>query len=297
MGLASSCLPTPASQQSPSHADRSRRAAAWTLPPAMERRAAVAAAAQRGAFAKLSDWLRASGAVTSGVKIEFYSESVRGVHAARDIAPHKRIITIPHACLITDQMARETPLGQRIQKIATVLTAPKHCQLTCYILSMRERGDSFHRAFFDVLPTDIDSFPLLWDATALSSLEASSVVHEIDARRAAHRSDFDRIIAVAPEMERFGFDAFLWARVMVGSRNFSIVIGGKKCTAMVPLADMLNDAGHARDTAWTFDDSLDAFTVTSLHPIATGSQITDSCVTCILKSDELSLSHELTGWG
>jgi hypothetical protein len=242
-------------------------------------------------FATFRAWLETNGASANGVDFAFFSDSVRGVHAAVDIAPHTRIITVPAACLIRSSDVVKTPLGKKISSVAAQLTAPDHSQLTCYVLTMHERGDSFHQPFFDVLPTDIDNFPVRWDEGSLAILEASSVVHEIAARKQSIQNDYARILTVAPEMERFGFERFLWCRTMVGSRNFSVNIGGLKTTVLVPLADLLNDGGSKRDTVWTYSETLDAFTVTSVRPIAAGAQITDSYGSSICNS------RRLVDWG
>jgi histone-lysine N-methyltransferase SETD3 len=61
----------------------------------------------------------------------------------------------------------------------------------------------------------------------------------------------------------------------VGSRNFGININGVKRTTMVPWADMLNHF-RPRETSWTFDNSQQGFTMTSLKQLSSGQQIMDS---------------------
>ena len=281
---ASGCLPS--SLPPPPSSDAGARAA-WVRAKDSE----DAKRDQLPRFARFRTWLETNGALTNGVDFAFFSGSVRGVHAAVDIAPHTRIITVPAACLIKTSDAVQTPLGKKISSVAAQLTAPDHSQLTCYVLTMHERGNSFHQPFFDVLPTDIENFPVRWDERSIAWLEASSVVHEIAARKQSIQNDYERILTVAPEMERFGFERFLWCRTMVGSRNFSVHVGGVNSTMLVPLADMLNDGGRERDTVWTYSETLDAFTVTSARPIAAGAQITDSYGSSICNT------RRLVDWG
>lgn len=61
----------------------------------------------------------------------------------------------------------------------------------------------------------------------------------------------------------------------MGSRNFSIIVNGKKVTAMVPLADMLNHF-RPRETSWTFDNRQQGFTITSLKNLGGNCQVMDS---------------------
>lgn len=50
---------------------------------------------------------------------------------------------------------------------------------------------------------------------------------------------------------------------------------GLRTAALVPYADMLNHL-RPRETKWQFEDSLQAFTVSSLKPISAGAEIMDS---------------------
>ena len=61
----------------------------------------------------------------------------------------------------------------------------------------------------------------------------------------------------------------------VGKSNFGITVNGVKRTTMVPFSDMLNHY-RPRETSWTFDDSQQSFTMTSLSPIKLGQQVMDS---------------------
>jgi len=52
-------------------------------------------------------------------------------------------------------------------------------------------------------------------------------------------------------------------------------IDGHRTSALVPHADMLNHH-RPRETKWTYDDELEAFTITTLQRIPTGAQVYDS---------------------
>ena len=78
-----------------------------------------------------------------------------------------------------------------------------------------------------------------------------------------------------PEYRSFGLDEFVWARLVVITRIFGLVVSGNKTDGLVPMADMLNHK-RPRETSWTFDDSRGSFTITSLRPMLRGEQIYDS---------------------
>ena len=64
-------------------------------------------------------------------------------------------------------------------------------------------------------------------------------LYKIRQRQKAFIEDYNTIIDVCPEFKQWSLKDFLWARTIVGSRNFGIDIGGVNRTAMVPLSDML----------------------------------------------------------
>lgn len=82
-------------------------------------------------------------------------------------------------------------------------------------------------------------------------------------------------LQVDPSFARFSLERFSWARMIVCSRNFGLTVHGVKTAALVPFADMLNHY-RPRETSWTFDQSIDSFTITSLGTITTGAQVYDS---------------------
>lgn len=220
-------------------------------------------------------WLRDNGAFFPNLYFKCYAKNVRGVHAKTTIPNYQRFMQIPLKCLITDQMARNTPIGRRLQKVSSQLTVPNHCQVIVYMLMTRARGDSFFQPYYDVLPEDFNNFPIFWDHEALGWLEGSVLVQQIKDRKANIRSDYDAICHALPEFRRFSFKEFLWCRTAVGSRNFSIVVRGEKRTAMVPQADMLNHL-RPRECSWTFDNAANSFVITSLTKIPKGAQVFDS---------------------
>ena len=107
-------------------------------------------------------------------------------------------------------------------------------------------------------------------------MEGSDLVRQIEDRKANIAADYNAVCRCCPDFgERHTLQDFLWCRTAVGSRNFGITINGVKRTTMVPYSDMLNHY-RPRETSWTFDDSQQSFTMTSLAPIAIGQQVMDS---------------------
>ena len=101
-------------------------------------------------------------------------------------------------------------------------------------------------------------------------------MRQIQDRKINIKADYDAVCRCCPDFgERHTLEDFLWCRTAVGSRNFGITVNGVKRTTMVPFSDMLNHY-RPRETSWTFDDSQQSFTMTSLSPIKLGQQVMDS---------------------
>lgn len=118
--------------------------------------------------------------------------------------------------------------------------------------------------------------PIFWSDEELEGLKGSYLLTQIEDRNHAITEDYYAICEVAPELAQIAtLDEFKWARMCVCSRNFGLQIDGTRTSALVPHADMLNHY-RPRETKWTYDDDMKAFTITSLQSIPAGSQVYDS---------------------
>ena len=287
----------------------------FTAPAVVAQQAAIDAA-QRASFEAFEAWLARNGAAFPGLKLECYTENVRGVYADVDIPARTRIMHIPLACLITDALARATPLGQKVYALRFALVVPTHSLVIVYILTemsaardqrrraagplgcsktdggararkspddaagsgAEESEISFFQPYFDVLPRDLSNFPVYWRDAELELLRGSALHREIAQRNVNIKADFDVLSRKIPELAAYScwtHADFMWCRTIVASRNFSITVDGVGCTAMVPQADMLNHF-RPRETSWTYEQDLGAFTMKSLVNLSGGRQVMDS---------------------
>jgi hypothetical protein len=138
-------------------------------------------------------------------------------------------------------------------------------------------GDnSFFKPYYDILPKTLSNIPIFWNDEELLYLKGSYLLTQIKDRVDAITEDYYTICQVAPQLKDIAtLEEFQWARMCVCSRNFGLQIDGHRTSALVPHADMLNHH-RPRETKWSFDDELQAFTITTLQPIAAGAQVYDS---------------------
>lgn len=178
--------------------------------------------------------------------------------------------------MITVEMGKATDVGRAVLEAELELDAPKHVFLMLFLLIDRHNPQSFFQPYYEVLPRTLSNMPIFWSPKELGWLRGSYLLTQIEERKRAIRTDYEAISRVWPAFPQLcTLDEFSWARMCVCSRNFGIVINGTRTSAMVPYADMLNHL-RPRETKWTFDNILGAFTITSLKAIPQGGQVYDS---------------------
>eukprot|EP00750_Incisomonas_marina_P026006 INCI586.2.p1 GENE.INCI586.2~~INCI586.2.p1 ORF type:complete len:598 (+),score=87.19 INCI586.2:309-2102(+) len=238
----------------------------------------LAEANQRRArkFADLMAWLGRSGAYMPQVGVCEVGEAGFAVFSKTDIAESKSVLKIPLSCLVTDTLAAGTPTGRLLADLRDKVAALAHCQLSVFLLEDMERGPKscFH-AYYQSLPQQLPQHSLFWTTEEKSLLRGTCFLDDVQSFEVMVKTDYETIVNRLPAFRRFSFAKFLWSRIIVSSRNFSIRINHSDHIALVPLADMMNHH-EPRRTAWEYRDDDRAFVITSLDSFRAGSQITNS---------------------
>ena len=122
------------------------------------------------------------------------------------------------------------------------LSASKHCYTAIFILlDMKTNKTSHFQPYYKILPETYPNMPLFWNVETLGWLEGSFLTTQVAERKANMQQDYAEICRVAPEFRSLAtIREWMWARIVVASRNFGVTINGHKTDAMVPYADMLN---------------------------------------------------------
>ena len=222
-------------------------------------------------------WLQEHGCSYPGLYLKKYTDEVRGVHTEIPIPASSQIVKVPLKLLIHEGMGQKTEVGAICHNNPNCrIIVPAHTQVIIYILTTMRDPNHFFRPYYDILPKTFSNFPIFWTDEEIGYLEGSDLVRQIHDRKLNIKADYDAIVSVAPQFgDEFSLQEFLWCRTAVGSRNFGITINGVKRTTMVPFADMLNHF-RPRETSWTFDNSQQSFTMTSLADMSVGQQVMDS---------------------
>ncbi len=82
--------------------------------------------------------------------------------------------------------------------------------------------------------------PIFFDEEELGLLKGSMCLDKIAERKDSLRAEYDNICRYVPSFSQYDYNEFVWARLVVITRIFGLVINGTKTDGLVPMADMLN---------------------------------------------------------
>ena len=219
--------------------------------------------------------LEQGGARLDKLKLRWYAEGYRGVHAKRKIRKNEEILYVPRDLIITLEMAKAAPIGKKMVDAGLDLLSPKHCFLTTYVLQERRNLTSKWKFFLDILPKTMENFPIFFSESEEVHLEGSPFLEQVKDKRRDIEKDYETIAAVAPELREWTVREFSEVRMMVSSRIFGMNIEGQKTDGFVPMADMLNHK-RPRETSWTYTDEKAGFVIEACQDIPRNNQVFDS---------------------
>jgi len=225
-------------------------------------------------FKEFFSWLLKGGSKFPNLYLHFYSESYRAINAKRDIAEDSDILFVPHELIMTSEIARASEIGRAITRSGATLRS-RHSFLATYLLAERANPNSYWKPYLDILPQTYETIPLFFEDGLLAELEGSMAMEKIRDRHESLRMEYSNIVEKVPQMAQFSYESFVWARLVVITRIFGMVIDGQKTEGLVPMADMLNHK-RPRQTKWTYVANKRGFVITTLMSIGRNEEVFDS---------------------
>lgn len=220
-------------------------------------------------------WCNDNDAILSNLSLETYKNSERGIHSINGIKRGRTLIEIPEKLLITDKMGEDTVYGRIIKKHSKYFKNLKIIYVVLYILETK-KDNHFFKPYYDILPTSLSNFPIFWNKEDIILLTGSNSINEIIIRQKEITKDYEKICELIPEFKnKYSIQTFIWARTIVGSRNFGIVIDNVSRSAMVPICDLLNHDPKP-DVTWGFNQRTRSFKMVSNRYLKKGKPITDT---------------------
>ena len=224
------------------------------------------------------NWLRVKGAKFPHLTLRRYARDYRGVHitSKADIPKGKTLLRIPHALLITVELAKASPIGGLV---ATLPNIGSQAILAVYLLQERGKGAaSAWRYWLDVLPQSFSSLPMFFSPSELQELQGcTELLLKVRSQQKSMRDEYNSIqrLPGIHTFPPFSYDEFVWAALAVGTRVFSLCINNCKTSVLAPLADMMNHKNPA-GSSWSYCNRKEAFTLTACTHMADGEPVYES---------------------
>ena len=212
--------------------------------------------------------------VSENINIKEGPDGERSVITMVNLSKNKTVVQIGLDDIIHD--GKPSYYGQQILK--QDCSGFKNLKLALIVVFMLDdmRKGSYMLPYYKILPKSAYHFPVLWSDKTLSLLKGSDMVEKIYNRKRNLRHDYDIITKHCPEFSsEYTYDEFLFTRLIVGSRNFGIIIDGVRRSAMVPYCDMLNHSPQP-NVKWYYDNNKKAFVMDTVDTINKGFEITDT---------------------
>ncbi|KAI8621301.1 hypothetical protein BC830DRAFT_276505 [Chytriomyces sp. MP71] len=231
------------------------------------------------AFASLEGFMKARGAEFPKMELVTYGEydEFRGVQASHHIKENDVIMSIPEHFLLTEKVAMDSEVGKRVQAALPEIYTndEEHLFISLFLLQERAKGPmSAWSKYFPTLPTDYTNMDPHFGEEEVKFLRESYLYEDVYSSDVEElKESYKAVCDVMSDFcEQHSYDDYVWARLSVRTRLFSVDIDGVLRCAMVPYADMFN---HEYDNvaSWRFDDATRRFQIYAVKPIAPGETI------------------------
>jgi len=218
-------------------------------------------------------WLIEGGTEFPLLSLRFFSNIHRAINSKRTIQRNEDVLFVPFCQLMTTDIALASKVGKQI--LESVQVRSRHSYLASYLLQEKANSKSYWKPYIDILPPTYDTIPLFFTKKQLAELEGSMAIGKIQERHSSLRAEYNTLVKNVPMYADFSYDDFVWARLVVITRIFGMVIDGNKTEGLVPMADMLNHK-RPRETKWTYAQNRKGFVITTLNVIEKGCEVFDS---------------------
>jgi protein-histidine N-methyltransferase len=245
----------------------------------------TAASSSNQKLSNLLRWLEEGGARFSKLQLVRHGDGERAVLAQAPIAAGETVLQVPRTHMLTLELARESEIGRAIAE--GLNPDNEDLYLASFILQEKHREGSFWKPYIDSLPESYPQMPLFYGSEEHALLKGCFALTLLTHQAQSLQDDYRRLCQSVPGYERFSPREFVWARLSVSSRLFSLKKGGFLGQTLVPLADMLN---HRRppDVLWETSEDGEFFVMKAHNAVAAGDEIHDSYGA---KSNDLLLLH------
>lgn len=226
-------------------------------------------------FKRLVEWLLRRGARFPKCQLKNIAPGCRATFARQPIHEDEEIMFIPRDYIITSNLSMSSDICTEI-KHSGVEIRSKHTYLASFLLQERDRKrESKWFPYIDILPKTFSNIPLFFDRDQLEGLKGSLALQKIQDRHDSLRAEYQNLRRHVASFSKWSYEDFVWARLVVITRIFGLLINNQKTDGLVPMADMINHR-RPRETRWTFNEVKQGFVISAMQDFRIGDQIYDS---------------------
>ena len=201
---------------------------------------------------------------TSLLQIKKNATYGRETFSKTDIQKDTNLLEIPPQLLITTELFDQFNINDYT----------KNNNKLTFLLMYFKKMNKFTE-YISILPKSFASIPLSWDESQLDIIKNTSIYNKVIEKKTTLDKDYEDLFKLMKHILPFTKKEYLWARLCVNSRNFSITKGGKSMNCLTPFADMLNHSRN-QNTKWFFDNSINKFVLKATKFIPQNSIVTDT---------------------
>ena len=225
-------------------------------------------------FETLKDWLIIENSFLDNIKIKFHTNDNREIFSKKDIGLNESILEISLKCMMTTELGKETEIGKEVIDKNLNLYS-KHNWISFILLENLHKSDSMWRTYIDILPKKFDNVPIFFKKNYLNMLKGCTCLSKILSKINILQTEYKFLFNNLETFKKYSLSEYIWARTVVITRIYGVVIDGIKTQALVPFADMLNHDNNP-DTHWFFDDVNKVFKILSKKKFSANVPIYDS---------------------
>lgn len=215
-------------------------------------------------------WLEENGATFPLIRLQL-EPGAREIYLNQPVVRGQLLMHIPRQLMITDELAKASEIGQLVQSHNRWLSSSGY--MAAFLLMNRSEG-GFFKPYIDILPEYLSDNPMFFSEDELAYLKGSFALREIRTQISGTKYEYRQLDGLLAADRMFTEQEYFWAKAIVRTRGHSVIVNGKKGTALVPLACMLNHSPY-RNTLWQLQSDC-GFTYAAAEALAEGIPLTIS---------------------
>lgn len=182
-------------------------------------------------LANIKKWIFDNNASAEGIDLIYFNRNNRGIAATKYLPRNTTFIRIPEKLMIHSCMDYPNE-GIRILQQSNLNGGD--ATIAFILLLEMHNPNSFYRPYFDILPEDMSSYPVLFTNKELEQLNGTYCLSEIEIFKGQLIDSYHAALKLVPEFKQFTLDEYLMTRMYVSSRVFQLSIRNKACGGLVP---------------------------------------------------------------